>query len=128
MKLIGDEVMFVAPSPNVGVEIALALIASFQGHEVLPPVRAGVASGEVLMRNGDYSGAVVNLAARAVKVARPDSLLVDRITREGLDVTRFSGHSIGTLSLKGFDGRTSLYRVTPADSRPRPRTRRRARP
>ena len=111
VKLIGDEVMFSATDERVAVEIALALIDAFVDHDVLPPVRAGVASGEVLLRDGDYSGSVVNLAARAVKIARPSTLLVDGATRDALDADGYSCRSIGSLSLKGFDERVKLYRV-----------------
>jgi class 3 adenylate cyclase len=34
-------------------------------------VRAGIASGDVLLRDGDVFGPIVNLAARAVKLAGP---------------------------------------------------------
>ena len=70
VKLIGDSVMFVSEDAVAAIEIALALIDTFTAHDVLPPVRAGIATGDVVARAGDYSGAVVNLAARAVGVAR----------------------------------------------------------
>ncbi len=39
----------------------------------------------MVARDGDYSGIVVNLAARALSVAEPSTLLVDRATRAELD-------------------------------------------
>ena len=82
VKLIGDEIMFAANDALTAADIALALVEAFADHDVLPPVRAGIATGDVLARDGDFSGAVVNLAARAVKVARPSSVLVDPETRQ----------------------------------------------
>lgn len=112
VKLIGDGVMFVADDPDTAADIALALVDAFEAHEILPPVRAGVATGEVLAREGDYSGAVVNLAARAVTIARPSTLLVDPETRNALDrSTRFSCHTAGAFALKGFTKRVQLSRV-----------------
>ena len=48
VKLIGDEVMFVANDSSTATDISLALIDAFASHDVLPPVRTGVATGEVL--------------------------------------------------------------------------------
>ena len=112
VKLIGDGVMFVAHDAVVATGIALDLVDGFAAHRVLPPVRSGIATGDVLAREGDYSGAVVNLAARAVSTARPSTLLVDSETRAALDrSTAFSCRAAGAFSLKGFHERVELSRV-----------------
>jgi adenylate cyclase len=112
VKLIGDSVMFVATRPEAAVDIALALVDAFAEHDVLPKVRAGIATGDVLARDGDFSGSVVNLAARAVNVAYPSSVLVDPATRAEIeDSTAFSFRTAGNFSLKGFDRRVRLSRV-----------------
>lgn len=112
VKLIGDEIMFAADDPLAAAEIALALVEAFASHDVLPPVRAGIATGSVLAREGDYSGSVVNLAARAVNVARPSSVLVDPETRRALDESPlFSCRTADTFNLKGFEKRVKLSRV-----------------
>jgi adenylate cyclase len=117
VKLIGDSVMFVAGDPAVAADIALALVDAFASHEVLPPVRVGIATGEVLARDGDYSGAVVNLAARAVNVARPSSVLVDPETVKALDGSaEFSCRTAGPFELKGFRKRVRLSRVRRIDA------------
>ncbi len=111
VKLIGDEVMFTAPDATSATEIALRVIDAFATHDVLPPVRVGVATGDVVTRDGDHAGAVVNLAARAVKIAEPSSLLVDVATRDGL-ADGFRCEEAGVFSLKGFAEEVPLYRVT----------------
>jgi adenylate cyclase len=111
VKLIGDEVMFVAPDAATAADIALALVERFENHDVLPPVRAGVATGDVVARAGDYDGSVVNLAARAVKVASPSSLLVDQSTGDALPRDRFSRSAAGTFDFKGFAAPTPLFRI-----------------
>jgi len=78
VKMIGDEVLFVADSPIDAAEIALALTERTSADEGLPAVRAGMASGRILSRFGDVYGSVVNLAARLTSVARPGTILVDR--------------------------------------------------
>jgi adenylate cyclase len=116
VKLIGDSVMFVANDPVAAADIALALVDAFAAHDLLPPVRTGVATGDVLARDGDFSGAIVNLAARAVSIARPSTLLVDRETRDVLDGSAaFSCRTAGSFALKGFRKRVPLSRIKRAD-------------
>lgn len=78
VKMIGDEVLFVADEPAAAAEIALTLTERTSAAPDLPAVRAGMASGRILSRFGDVYGSVVNLAARLTSVARPDTILVDR--------------------------------------------------
>jgi adenylate cyclase len=112
VKLIGDEVMFVADDAAAAADIALALIDEFAADAVLPPVRAGVATGDVVARDGDYSGSVVNLASRALTAAAPSTLLVDRATRDALPQAAFGCGTEHAAELKGFDTRVPLYEVT----------------
>jgi adenylate cyclase len=115
VKLIGDEVMFAADDAAVAADIALALIAAFASHDVLPPVRAGIATGEVVARDGDYSGAVVNLASRALSVAAPSTLLVDRATSAALAADeRFVIGAERDHGLKGFDEPIPLREIARA--------------
>lgn len=78
VKMIGDEVLFVADSAVDAAEIALTLTERTTADENLPAVRAGMASGRILSRFGDVYGSVVNLAARLTSVARPGTILVDK--------------------------------------------------
>ena len=52
VKLIGDEVMYVAADESAALHIALNVIAMVSEHPCVPPVRGGVAAGGVLTRNG----------------------------------------------------------------------------
>jgi adenylate cyclase len=78
VKMIGDEVLFVADAATDAAEIALTLTERTSADDTLPAVRAGMASGRILSRFGDVYGSVVNLAARLTSVARPGTILVDR--------------------------------------------------
>jgi class 3 adenylate cyclase len=112
VKLIGDEIMFVADDAAAAADIALALIDEFASDPMLPPVRAGVATGEVVAREGDYSGNVVNLASRALTAAPPSTLLVDRATRDALPQAAFACGAEQAEELKGFDTPVPLYDVS----------------
>ena len=88
VKTIGDEVMFVAEEPEIALQIALELTDRTRQDEVLPRARAGMACGPALAREGDYYGAVVNLAHRLVEIARPQSVIVGAELADALDRSR----------------------------------------
>jgi adenylate cyclase len=108
VKLIGDEVLYVAADEASACAIALQFAARFAEHPTLPPVRAGVASGEVMMRDGDVFGPVVNLAARAVKVAAAGEVVV---LPEVAAASNLDSEPLGRHRLKGFDDEVELSRI-----------------
>jgi class 3 adenylate cyclase len=71
VKLIGDAAMLVCVSPDSTAEMAHRLVARMEEANDLLPVRVGMASGNVLVRDGDYFGGPVNLAARLLALAGP---------------------------------------------------------
>jgi adenylate cyclase len=99
VKLIGDEVMYVAVEPATGCAIATALLRTFGGDPALTP-RGGLAHGDVLSRGGDVFGPTVNLASRLAEQAVPGEVLTtpDVVHSAGLDLA-----PAGRRMLKGFD-------------------------
>lgn len=95
VKTIGDEVMFVVDDPYAAVRIALRLVNAADQDDLLPPARAGVARGPVLVRMGDCHGPAVNRASRIAEVAQPGTVVVcDALWRS------LAGHpSLGWLPL-----------------------------
>ena len=108
VKLIGDEIMYVALSAADAAEIASAVIAEFVGTDALP--RGGVAFGEVIGVGGDYYGPVVNMAARIVDQAVPGELLVDRAVVDAC-AGEIEVEPAGRRQLKGFDDPVELFSV-----------------
>src|SRR5262245_50178396 len=112
VKLIGDEVMFVAIDAISASEIALELVERF-GEEGRVTPRGGVAFGEVLTRGGDYYGPVVNLASRIGDLAVPNEILVTNEVRarseRALAPLRFD--AAGRRMLKGFDEPIELFAI-----------------
>jgi adenylate cyclase len=100
VKLIGDEVMFVADDADAGARVALALTEIYASSEVTP--RAGVSYGPVLARGGDFYGPVVNVAARLTSLASPAQVLVTSELRHAATSGRFHFESAGRPTLKGF--------------------------
>lgn len=103
VKMLGDEVLFVADSPTDGAEIALTLLERAERMGGVPPLRAGLAFGRVLSRYGDVYGSVVNIASRLTSVARPGTVLVDRELTEALtDEPAFSVRPRRPTSVRGY--------------------------
>jgi class 3 adenylate cyclase len=110
VKLIGDEVMFVAADPAAACGIALEIVEGLHAHRDLPDGRGGLASGEVLTRDGDYFGPVVNLAARSVKLAGPGATLASRALAETC-AADYQFTPIGAQDLAGFEEPVELFRL-----------------
>jgi len=96
VKVIGDEVMFVAGSAVDAVGVASELLAA----DELPAMRIGIAAGTVLSREGDLYGPAVNLAARLERLADPGQALLDAASARHLDGDRVAPR--GRHTVAGF--------------------------
>jgi adenylate cyclase len=105
VKMLGDEIMFTATDPVAASLTALRLVDEVGDHNGLPPLRAGVAAGVVILRHGDVFGSTVNLAHRLVDVARPGTVLIDEAVHAAVEpleeVEAQRVHAIRRL--RGFD-------------------------
>jgi adenylate cyclase len=108
VKLIGDEVMFVAVAPEDGVRIADSLLREFGSTPDLTP-RGGMAYGPVLARAGDYFGSNVNLAARLVDQAVPGEIL---LTDDLATLVTHPLQPAGRRMLKGFPDPITVSSLT----------------
>lgn len=70
VKYLGDAAMLVGPDPIPLTHVMLELTAEVESLADAP-LRGGLAHGDVLVREGDYFGPPVNLAARLTDIARP---------------------------------------------------------
>jgi adenylate cyclase len=111
VKLIGDEVMFVALDADSAAEIALGLVERFSRSDSSVTPRGGLAMGEILTRGGDYYGPVVNLASRIADLAVPNEILVTGELRERAEssATPLAFDAAGRRMLKGFDEPVELF-------------------
>jgi adenylate cyclase len=76
VKMIGDEAMFVVDDVVAAARIGLSLAEAYADDDLLSDVRVGLAVGPVLIADGDYYGATVNLASRIVNIANPGTVLI----------------------------------------------------
>lgn len=113
VKTIGDEVLFIAETPQAGAQISLALAREFREDEFLPDTRVSLVWGRVLSRLGDIYGPTVNLAARLTSLAEPGTVLIDSLTAATLaDDDRFVLEPMETTSVRGF-GDINPVRLAP---------------
>ncbi len=114
VKVLGDGVMLHFADSDTAIRAALGVLARVQ-QRGLPAARGAINSGPMVRRDGDYFGAVVNVAARAADYARPHELLVTQDV-----VNAWTGgegiyfHEIGAVSLKNVKKRVELFQVLPA--------------
>jgi adenylate cyclase len=112
VKLIGDEAMFVVGDPLAACELALALRRALAEDPRLPSVRIALATGPVVSHRGDYFGDVVNLAARLVKAAQPDEVLVsESLAEAGTEAAGVTFERATLAPLKGYEDAVGVYRL-----------------
>ncbi len=117
VKMIGDAAMFSSPESAPLVDAVVGLVDS-AGTDEIPPLRAGLARGQVLGRGGDWYGRPVNLAARITNFARPESVVVDQAVKDSIAET--DGHLLdfsfaGRRRFKGIEGEVRVHRVRRAE-------------
>jgi adenylate cyclase len=109
VKLIGDGVMFVAPSGAHVARIASDLVRALTADDTLPAARGAAGFGTVAARDGDYFGPLVNLVARAVKVAAPGGVVVTEAVADDLADTGFDFVELPEPALRGIDEPGRLF-------------------
>jgi adenylate cyclase len=115
IKSLGDAVLYVCPDAGAAASVALAAVARGEDEDDdFPRVRAGVASGEVVLRLGDVFGPTVNIASRLTSVARPGTVVCDEAAAEALaEDEAVELRRLRRVSVKGYS-RLQPYVVRPA--------------
>jgi adenylate cyclase len=113
VKMIGDGAMFTVVNPARAAQVALELAGAVAGDHRMPGVRVGMASGEVLARDGDLYGPVVNLASRLGTIGRAGAVNVDQTVRDAIaGDRRYAPRSLGHRNLRHI-GDVRVYRLRP---------------
>jgi class 3 adenylate cyclase len=112
VKRIGDAVMFVTNAPGVGCALAVDLLEACAAAR-LPKLRVGLAFGDVMVRQGDFYGPTVNLAARLVSSAEAGTALTDAALYQRLARVRggYAFTPAGKYNLAGFVEPVEAYQV-----------------
>lgn len=108
IKLLGDGAMLrferVRDAPA-----AASAIATGAADRGLPPARAGIATGPLIRRDGDYFGHTVNLAARICDAAKAGTVTATLDVAERTPDLRWI--PLGRTSLKGIPDPVELARL-----------------
>jgi len=112
VKRIGDAVMFVTNAPGVACSLALDLLDACAAAK-LPKLRVGLAFGDVMVRQGDFYGPTVNLAARLVASADAGTALTDIGLQQRLARVRggYAFAAAGKCNLAGFADPVETYQL-----------------
>lgn len=111
VKLLGDGAMLHFRTAANAVRCSLQIVERARDSG-LPPVRAGIATGPVIARDGDYYGHTVNLAARLVAFAAPNAVLVADSVAAATDADpEFTFAPTGTIEPKGIDAPVPVFVV-----------------
>lgn len=116
-KWLGDGVMLVGVEPQALVTAVIALRGHHEARGCLP-VRAGLATGAVILLDGDdYVGRAVNLAARLCERAEPDQILA--ATDDALTLPAGIHATLATsFHIKGFVLPVAVVALAPITSAP----------
>jgi adenylate cyclase len=109
IKSLGDGVLLRFDSSTDAVRGVVTLVERFDpgGPSRL---HAGIATGPVVIRDGDYFGTTVNVASRLADHAeRGEILVTEEVTRSGSDDVTFEPR--GEVNLQGIEGTTRIFQV-----------------
>lgn len=75
LKTLGDGVVLRCDHPEDGIELAVRIVEELEAIPGFPPVRVGVHAGPAVMREGEWYGRTVNVAARLCSAAAGGEVL-----------------------------------------------------
>jgi adenylate cyclase len=110
VKLLGDGVLMRYEDASTAVEATLVLLETLPSSG-LPSGHAGVASGPIVVREGDVFGRTVNLAARIADVTPDGRLYVPEGVASTLSHDGLVVRSTESAVLQGI-GRVALFEVS----------------
>lgn len=111
VKSLGDAALVHFPSATPALEFALDMVSNAEGRG-LWTLHAGVNSGPMLRRDGDYFGSAVNIASRVADAAQAGEVVVTRRVVDAWqgDSVRFD--PLGPVPVKNVNEPVELYRAT----------------
>lgn len=110
-KWLGDGAMMVAVEPEAITEAIVDIEAAFDATGLPLSLRAGLASGPVILFEGDdYIGQAVNMAARLCSIAQPGEVLATKSMVTSLMVNTVAT-PIGERQIIGIKDPVELVRL-----------------
>lgn len=111
VKSLGDAALVHFPTATPALDFALDMVLNAE-RRGLWTLHAGVNSGPMLRRDGDYFGSAVNIASRVADAARAGEVVVTRRVIDAWqgDSVRFD--PLGPVPVKNVDEPVELFRAT----------------
>jgi class 3 adenylate cyclase len=109
VKTTGDGILATFDGPGRAIRCALAFEAATTRMGL--PVRAGLHTGEIELRNGDVGGIAVHVAARVMAQSGPGEVLVSRVVADLVAGAELKFSERGAHEIKGLQGRWNLFAV-----------------
>src|SRR5437899_3951015 len=110
VRTTGDGVLATFDGPGRAIRCAMALEAATARMGL--PVRAGLHTGEIELRDGDIGGIAVHAAARVMSHAGPGEVLVSRVVTDLVAGAGLKFSERGAHAFKGLQGRWDLFAVS----------------
>lgn len=113
VKTLGDGVMIAAATSEVALEVARRIAEAVAALPNFPYLRLGVHRGPAIVRDGDFFGNAVNLAARVMAAARPGQALCTEVVAEQATAAACAQTvPLGVVRLKHVKEPVGLYELT----------------
>lgn len=109
VKALGDGQMLSFDGPGEAVAAGARIIAAMRAGST-PGVHASVHHGVAIVREGDYFGGTVNLAARLLAAAGRDELVTTAPVVESCGDS-FAWEPLGTRRIRGVDRPVDVFRL-----------------
>ena len=111
VKSLGDGAMLLFANTTDAIRCALGIVASARDAG-LPPARAAVTLGPLIVQDGDYFGRTVNRASRLLSIAVPRQVLVTAKVVASVRSDAFQFVDAGTFKLKGISEEVQVFAVS----------------
>ena len=115
VKSLGDGLLLTFASATdavrAGLEIQTAANQTDFKNTQRLPLRIGIATGEVVLVDGDVLGEAVNLASRIQQLAASGEVLFSESTRATLHRAEVKFEDMGQKEIKGLDAPVNVYKA-----------------
>ena len=110
---VGDEVILLSSDPESLLQTALRILEKAEEEPHFPKVHAGIHFGNILMHDGHYFGAALNLTSRLTTYAQGGQIICSREVKEkAMGARGVLFKDLGTVQFKNVKNAVEIFEVT----------------